>query len=78
MSLSKLIFLYSPMYAVEKTDLFDLPESIAKKNNIPFLNFYYLKGITGHPEYYHDYGHLNDDGAKKYSTVISQELKNLK
>lgn len=70
-----LIFLFSPMYAVEKTNLFNIPDSLAKKNGIPFINHYYLKGITGHPEYYFDFGHLNEAGAQQYSSIISHELK---
>ncbi|MBB5440355.1 hypothetical protein HDC92_004056 [Pedobacter sp. AK017] len=70
-----LIFLFSPMYATEKTNLFDIPSHIASKNNIPFLNHYYLEGITGHLQYFHDFGHLNDAGAKLYSSIIGSELK---
>lgn len=71
-----LLFLYSPMYAVEKhTNLFDLPDSIAHANNVPFLNCYNSEGITGHPEYYADYGHLNESGARKYSFYIASKLK---
>lgn len=71
----KLIFLFSPMYAVEKTTVFNIPDSIARKNGIPFINHYNLPDITGHPEYYFDFGHLNDKGAKKYSSLIAHELK---
>jgi hypothetical protein len=70
-----LILLYSPMYIVETTNLFDIPDSIARVNDLPFINNYNLEGITGHPEYYYDYGHLNDVGAKKYSSIISNQLK---
>ena len=71
-----LIFLYSPMYAVKnKTTLFDIPDSIAQENKIPFINHYRLNSITGQPEYYADYGHLNAKGAKKYSSIIASELK---
>lgn len=71
----KLVFLFSPMYAVEKTNLFDVPHQISQKNAIPFINHYDMEGITGHPEYYYDFGHLNDAGAKKYSSAIASELK---
>lgn len=71
-----LIFLYSPMYATQKqTNLFDIPDSIARINNLPFINNYYMEGITGYPEYYADYGHLNDEGAHKYSSAIASMLK---
>ena len=71
----QLIFLISPMYAVEKTTAFNFPDSIAKKNDIPFLNHYNMEGLTGHAEYYYDFGHLNENGAKKYSSIIASELK---
>jgi len=71
-----LIFLFSPMYATENTRLFEIPDSLAKKNGIPFINHYNLPGITGHGEYFHDFGHLNNAGAKKYTYYISHELKN--
>ena len=70
-----LIFLYSPMYAVEKTHLFDIPDSVAKKNGIPFLNHYNMEGFSGNKDMYYDYGHLNGTGAKKYSSIIASELK---
>lgn len=72
----ELILLYSPMFATETdTQLLDIPARIAKKNGIRFINHYDLKGITGEPAYFHDYGHLNEDGAKRYSAVIASELK---
>lgn len=71
----KLIFTFSPMYAVEKSNLFEVPNLLARKNNIPFLNYYDLKGITGHAEFYYDFGHLNDEGAKQYSRFIGGKLK---
>ena len=71
----QLIFLFAPMYAVENTTIFNIPDSMAKKNGILFINHYNLEGITGHTEYYYDFGHLNETGAKKYSSFIASELK---
>jgi hypothetical protein len=71
----RLIFLCSPMYAVDKTSAFNFPADIARKNGITFIDHYYLKGITGHPEYYYDFGHLNTIGSKKYSSIVASELK---
>ncbi|WP_421943912.1 hypothetical protein [Pedobacter sp.] len=71
----KLIFIFSPMYATEKTTLFNLPNAIAKKNNLIFINHYNMPGITGHSEYFYDFGHLNEVGAQKYSSIIASELK---
>ena len=70
-----LVLLFSPMYAVEKNNMLDVPYRLAKENNLVFINNYNMKGITGHPEYYHDFGHLNDNGARKYSSIIASELK---
>lgn len=71
----QLIFLFSPFYAVEKNHILDIPDSLAKKNNIPFINHYNLPGFTGNVNYYYDFGHLNETGAKKYSALIASELK---
>ncbi|WP_316746447.1 hypothetical protein [Pedobacter gandavensis] len=71
----QLILIYSPMYAVEKTNLFQIPDSIAKKNHIPFINTYQQAGITGNARNFFDPGHLNETGAKKYSSLIATELK---
>ncbi|WP_316735179.1 hypothetical protein [Pedobacter aquatilis] len=70
-----LILLFSPMYAVEKNNMFDIPYRLAKENNLVFINNYNMAGITGHQEYFHDFGHLNDTGAKKYSIMIASQLK---
>jgi hypothetical protein len=71
-----LVFLTSPMYAIEQnTTLFNVPDSLAKQNKIAYINNYNLSGITGHREYYYDFGHLNEEGAKKYSSFIAPELK---
>jgi len=70
-----IIFLYSPMYRVGENNLFDIPSSIAKEYQIPFINNYEMQGITGVAMYYSDYGHLNDTGAKVYSSMIASELK---
>jgi len=71
----QLLFLCSPMYAVEESGLFDIPERLAKKNGIPFINDYYLRDVTGHLEYYYDFGHLNAKGAERYSSIIAHQLK---
>jgi len=71
----QLILLYSPKFAVEDPSLFNIPDSLARKNGIPFINHYNMEGITGHPEYFYDWGHLNSNGAEKYSPIIASELK---
>jgi hypothetical protein len=71
----QLIFIYSPMLSVEKTHLFDVPDSVAASNGIPFINNYKFEGITGHAKFYFDYGHLNEEGARKYSSAVATQLK---
>lgn len=71
----KLVLLFSPMYAVDSVDFLTIPTMLAKKNAIDFLNYYNLPGITGKEEYFYDFGHLNEAGARKYSSLIAGELK---
>ena len=70
-----LIFICSPVFAKEKGRLFDIPNEIARRNGILFINHYYYEGFSGHAEYFADFGHLNETGAKKYSSAIASELK---
>ncbi|RZL69061.1 MAG: hypothetical protein EOO93_02610 [Pedobacter sp.] len=70
-----LVFLFSPMYAVDNINYLQTLEALAKKNKIDFLNYYKLEGITGKKEYFYDFGHLNIAGAQRYSAMIAPKLK---
>ena len=72
----QLIMCYSPYYGQSVPKSIRIIEEMAKKNNVPFLNYgddvRFLK-----PEYFQDASHLNDTGAREYSKEISRVLKYL-
>lgn len=49
-------------------------EEIAKQGKIPFLNYYNDKRFLNQNTLYHDISHLNDDGARYFTKIVSQDL----
>ena len=73
----RLIFVVSPMYTEIDANYYDVLKSIARCNDIPFLD-YHTEGLYhDHPEYFMDNDHLWDKGARKYSSVFAHDLKKL-
>lgn len=73
----RLIFMVSPMYTKIDANYYDVLKSIAKRNDIPFLD-YHTEGLyLDHPEYFMDNDHLWDKGARKYSSIFAHDLKKL-
>lgn len=73
----RLIFMVSPMYTKIDANYYDVLKSIARRNDIPFLD-YHTEGLyLDHPEYFMDNDHLWDKGARKYSSVFAHDLKKL-
>ena len=73
----QLIFIESPMYICSKEDVFKFPRELAAKHHIQFVDHYRDTDFVGHAEFFYDYGHLNKQGAEKYSAIIAQELKSI-
>lgn len=71
----KLVFMVSPTYTEVSSDYYDVLKGIAKKNDIPFLD-YHTKGLfLDHPDYFRDPSHLWDKGARAYSSIFASDLK---
>lgn len=70
-----LLLTVSPMYVCSKQDVFAFPRKMAEKHNIPFIDHYRDSAYVGHPELFFDFGHLNRQGAEKYSKQFCEELK---
>lgn len=71
----KVVFTVSPMYVAVESDCYNILKSIAHKNNVPVLD-YHTKGVfLDKPEYFHDYNHLWDQGAREYSSMFARDLK---
>ena len=69
------MFMVSPTYTEVSSDYYDVLKGIAKKNDIPFLD-YHTKGLfLDHPDYFRDPSHLRDKGARAYSSIFASHLK---
>lgn len=73
----KLIFMISPMYAKIDADHYDVLKELARKNDIPLLDYHTAGLYLDHPEYFKDVNHLWDKGARLYSSVFASDIKKI-
>ncbi|MCR5643615.1 MAG: hypothetical protein K6G32_09820 [Prevotella sp.] len=73
----RLIMIESPMYVCSREDVFRFPRELAAKYKVPFLDHYRDPDFVGHADLFFDFGHLNRQGAERYSAKIAKELKTL-
>ena len=69
-----LLCIVSPRF-IENEDLYQPARNLCKKYGIPFVDNRNYEGITGNKELFQDFGHLNDKGAKKYTSSIIPMLR---
>lgn len=70
-----LVFTVSPLYSHAEAGLYDVLKDVAREYDIPFLDYHTTGLYIDHPEYYKDYLHLWDKGARMFSSVFAQDLK---
>lgn len=73
----QLYFAISPEYGKTNDEMYNPIKQICKKYDIPLLNHLCDTTFTTHKELFSNQNHLNQDGAKLYSTMIVREIKNL-
>lgn len=73
----ELILAVSPMYICSEQDVFKFVHDLADKHHLVCLDHYRDPAFVGHAELFYDFGHMNRQGAKRYSTMVSKELKEL-
>lgn len=71
----KLVFMVSPSYTLVGNDAYDVLKSIAKTNDIPFLDYHTRGVFWDHPEYFRDARHLWHKGAQIYTSMFAKDLK---
>lgn len=73
----KLQVVCSPFYVkyTNEDKSIEIAKSIAKQNNISFLDYTNNKLFLAHPAYFADMGHLNDKGARIFSNILTTQLK---
>lgn len=73
-----ILCLLTPDYR-DNLNLHDYDEGLqlCEKYDIPVVNHKYYDGISQNAQYFYDMGHLNDKGAKCYSSMLCEELQKL-
>ena len=71
----QLLFAASPKYGVRDSRTLDPIREICNEDNIPFLDYYSDTSFVCHKEYFKEPMHLNAEGAKNYSTKISDRIR---
>lgn len=73
----KLVFMASPKYTIVPSDYYDILKTVAKKNQVPFMDYHTSGLYHEHPEYFKDITHLWDEGARIYSSVFASDFKKI-
>ena len=71
----RLSLIVSPMYICTEQDVFKVPRDLAKQHDIPFFDYFHDPQFIGHAELFHDYGHLNREGATIFSKKVCNDIK---
>lgn len=61
--------------ALEEEALYEPIVKLCRKYKVPFINHDYLDGISQNQQLFQDFGHLNKEGARIYSQIVSREVK---
>jgi hypothetical protein len=73
-----LIFVYSPIwYKIPKSPYDNLISEICTQNKVKWLNLSNDSTFMRNAKYFSDKSHLNDNGARVFSSVVANEIKNL-
>jgi hypothetical protein len=71
----KVIMLAMPVLKRDEFESYDIYKRIAKEYSVPFLDFTQTNLLA--LDYFWDSNHLNDNGAKKFSSFLGEEIKRL-
>ena len=67
---TKLIFALSPCYAIDAYKDVEFAKKIAKEYDVPIIHYFCDTFFTKHSEYIYDHVHMNDNGARLYSSLF--------
>lgn len=71
----KLIFTIAPQYSIASDDRYEPIKELAKSNGIPIFDYHSMGLFHDKPEYFRDYKHLWDEGARAYSSIFAHDLR---
>ena len=69
-----LIFVISPRYYYDTSGSLSMGRELARRNGVPLLDMMNQPELM-RPEYFADETHLNDTGARKFTTLLAGYLK---
>jgi len=72
-----LVLCNSPKYLKVDSNYFVYLSEIAKRNQIPYLDYHTAGLFWNNPELFSDDSHLNDTGAKMFTAIVAHYLKEL-
>lgn len=75
----KVALVFTPRYeksSYEHLKNYKVLKEISQKNDIPLIEDYYRNPIINQPHNYKDFAHLNDNGAKMFSSMLVSKLTN--
>ena len=73
----KIVFIITPVFDFDNSSMsdYDVAYQVSKDHNIPILNDLNNKYISQDISYFYDPCHLNDKGARAYSKILANQLK---
>lgn len=70
------IFIISPRYGMKEIDMsiYEPALSLCQKHGVPVYNYICCPSISEHPEFFQDEGHMNSNGAEKYTNLLVKNV----
>lgn len=73
----EIMFCVSPSYKGYHTDAYDKVQQLCESEGAYFWNYFDCKAIVNDKSNFQDQIHMNDSGARKYTSIIVQRLKDV-
>ena len=70
----RLVLAVSPMYVCTEDDVFGFIHDFARRQGLTLLDHFRDTAFVGHRELFFDRGHLNREGAERFSRVVAGEI----
>lgn len=74
----QLIVTLSPMYGAESSQRYDIVKKICQKYNVIALDHFADSRFVNHPQLFNDTKHMNDAGARLYTSIVAHEIKEMR
>lgn len=69
-----LVFVYSPVWSISQSGYSGAISELCFKNGIRYIDMSNYPVFNNHPEYFNDWDHLNNDGARVFSSILINKI----